>query len=289
MRRAFGSFVDGSGSCGRGCGNPDGCPVSGERAGSARIGISSTIGVPAAMMAIQGRKMPPVDFQSRPTVLVCQSDHDCAHSLVEYLGAKGFAVGFVSESDRAVDQIITQVPDVVLLDSRILPAGGYDVCREVRPYYNGPILFQGWEQDEAAQLLAFERGADEYIAMPASPMLLEAKINARLSRGKMSYHQVRIGQLLLDASRRVVVLAGQPVDLTTVQFDLLWYLAKRSGRVVSRQELYKALFREKYNGYERSVDVYISRIRNQLGDDPENPSYLKTVRGVGYLFVDADE
>jgi DNA-binding response OmpR family regulator len=241
------------------------------------------------MMAIQGGKMPSVDFQSRPAILLCQPDHDSVHSLAKYLGAKGFAADFISESDRAVDQIITQVPDVVLLDSRILPAGGYDVCREVRPYYNGPILFLGWEQDEAAQLLAFERGADEFIAMPASPAFLSARISAHLSRGRISYHQIRIGQLVVDASRRVVVLAGQPVDLTTVQFDLLWYLAKRSGRVVSRQELYKALFQEKYNGYERSVDVYISRIRNQLGDDPENPSYLKTVRGVGYLFVGVDE
>lgn len=233
--------------------------------------------------------MPSVDFQSRPTVLLCQPDHDSAHALVEYLEAKGFAAGFVSESDRAVDQIITRVPDVVLLDSRILPAGGYDVCREVRPYYTGFILFQGWEQDEAAQLLAFERGADDYIAMPASPALLSARIRAHLSRGRASHHQVRIGQLVVDASRREVVLADQPLDLTTLQFDLLWYLAKRSGRVVSRQELYEALFHEKYNGFERSVDLYISRIRNQLGDDPENPSYLKTVRGVGYLFVGADE
>lgn len=227
-------------------------------------------------------------IHKRPTVLLCQPDLESAHSLVEYLRAKGFSVGCITESDRAVDQIITRVPDVVLLDSRILPAGGYEVCREIRPYYGGPILFQGWNQDEAAQLLAFERGADEYILMPASPPLLVARISAHLDRGRMSYHRVRIGQLVVDASRREVLLAGQPVDLTTIQFDLLWYLVKRSGRVVPRQELYEALFHEKYNGFERSVDVYISRIRNQLRDDPENPSYLKTVRGVGYLFIGAD-
>jgi DNA-binding response OmpR family regulator len=233
--------------------------------------------------------MSSVDFQIRPTVLLCQPDHDFAHSLVEYLGAKGYAAGLVSESNQSIDQIIIQMPDVVLLDSRILPSGGYDVCREVRPYYTGSILFQGWEQGEAVQLLALERGADEYITMPASPTLLEAKINARLRRDRMSYHQVRIGQLMVDASRREVVLANQHVDLTKVQFDLLWYLAKRSGRVVSRQELYEALFHEKYNRFDRSVDVYISRIRSQLGDDPENPNYLKTVRGVGYLFVGTEE
>jgi DNA-binding response OmpR family regulator len=241
------------------------------------------------MTVIQGKKIPLVDVQCRPTALLCQSEQGTMHSLVEYLGVKGFAADVVSQSDRVVDQTISRAPDVVLLDSRILPSGGYDVCREIRPRYNGPILFLGWEQGEAAQLLALERGADEYITMPVSPKLLAAIINAHLSRGRTSYHQVRAGQLMVDASRREVVLDGQPIDLTTVQFDLLWYLAKHSGRVVSRKELYEALFHENYNGFDRSVDVYISRIRNQLRDDPERPGYLKTVRGVGYLFVGADK
>jgi DNA-binding response OmpR family regulator len=82
--------------------------------------------------------------------------------------------------------------------------------------------------------------------------------------------------------------AGKPIDLTTMQFELLWYLVKRSGRVVSRDERYEALYNEKYNGFDRRVDVYISRIRQQLKDDVDNPSFLKTIRGVGYLFVGHD-
>jgi DNA-binding response OmpR family regulator len=97
-----------------------------------------------------------------------------------------------------------------------------------------------------------------------------------------------VGQLMVDASLRTVSLAGKPIDLTTMQFELLWHLAKRSGRVVSRDELYDALYNEKYNGFDRSVDVYISRIRQQLMDDVDNPSFLKTIRGVGYLFVGHD-
>ena len=240
-------------------------------------------------MAVKGERDAMVAFQLRPTVLICQPNHEFAHApLANYLRAKGFSVGCISDSEQAVDQIITWVPDVVLLDSRLLPADGYEVCSQVRPHYNGPILFQGRERDEASQLLAFEQGADEYIFLPASPRLIAVRICAHLNRGNMSYHQVRIGQLVVDASRREVFLADQPIDLTTVQFDLLWYLVKRSGRVVSRQELYEALFHQKYNGFDRSVDVYVSRIRNQLRDDPENPSYLKTVRGVGYLFVGVD-
>lgn len=111
-------------------------------------------------MAMKGGQMATVALQNSPTVLLCQPCDEFAHSIFEYLRARGLAVGRISESQRAVDQIITRAPDAVLLDSRIPPAGGYDVCKEIRPSYSGTILFMGWARDEAAQLLAYERGAD---------------------------------------------------------------------------------------------------------------------------------
>jgi DNA-binding winged helix-turn-helix (wHTH) protein len=114
------------------------------------------------------------------------------------------------------------------------------------------------------------------------------KRSRKVAGNNGSGRQIRVGQLMVDASLRTVSLAGKPIDLTTMQFELLWHLAKRSGRVVSRDELYDALYNEKYNGFDRSVDVYISRIRQQLMDDVDNPSFLKTIRGVGYLFVGHD-
>jgi hypothetical protein len=128
------------------------------------------------------------------------------------------------------------------------------------------FLFLGSDHNEVAQLLAFERGADDYILTPISPALLAARIGAHLKRsqraGGNADNQIRVGDLVVDAACREVFLAGQPIDLTTIQFELLWYLARRSGRVVSREELFEALYQVKYNGYDRSVDVYISRIRN---------------------------
>lgn len=231
-----------------------------------------------------------VAIKKNPIIFLCEAGCSSADALVEFLTDKDFDVQCIPESGLAVDQIIIRVPDIVILDVHLPPAGGYEVCKEVRLYYGGPILFQGREQDEGAQLLAYERGADDYIVTPVSPALMAAKISVHLRRSRGPDHRangrrIRAGKLIVDASRREVSLAGEPVDLTTIQFDLLWYLARRSGRVVSREELYEALFKQKYNGFDRSVDVYISRIRNQLGDDPENPSFLKTVRGVGYLFV----
>lgn len=225
------------------------------------------------------------------TIFICDADMDAEHPLTAYLAAKGFVVRCFQESGDVVDRIITSAPDAVLLGTHLPSAGVYDVCAAVRPYYNGLILFTGGGGDEAAQLLAFERGADDYILLPASPPLITARICAHLKRrngtsGQPGARRIQAGELVVDATRREVLLADRPVDLTSIQFDLLWYLAKRAGRVVSREEIYEAMYHEKYNGFDRSVDVYISRIRQQLGDDADNPTYLKTVRGVGYLFTD---
>lgn len=228
--------------------------------------------------------------KKHPVVFICAPVQNEAPDLVEYLKNKHFSVRCIHDSSSAIDGIITHVPDIVLLDAYLPVAGGYEVCSAVRPYYSGHIIVQGHDVDEAAQMLAFERGADDYVALPVSPALLTARINARLRRsngfaGQTSALQIRTGNLVLDAARREIILSGEPIGLTTIQFELFWYLAKRSGRVVSREEIYEALYNEKYNGFDRSVDVHISRIRHQLGDTADNPVYLKTIRGVGYLFV----
>jgi DNA-binding response OmpR family regulator len=232
-------------------------------------------------------------LKKQTTVFLCEANLGAIPALADYLSAKDFVVHCLKDSSKAIDEIITRAPDVVLLDTDLPMAGGYDVCGMVRPYYNGHILFTGKDGDDASQLLAFERGADDYVQMPVSPALLAARISAHLKRSRSSAgngnsRQIRIGELVVDASLRKVSLSGKSIDLTTMQFELLWYLAKRSGRVVSRNELYEALYNEKYNGFDRSVDVYISRIRQQLKDNADNPSFVKTIRGVGYLFVGHD-
>ena len=231
-----------------------------------------------------------VNPDKRPSIFICEPENGPTHSLVPYLGARNYTVHCIADSDQAVEEILARTPDLVLLDVDLPLAGGFEVCSMVRPKYNGPILFQGHAPEEAAQLLAFERGADDFIDTPISPALLTARIRAHLKRshGLANGRQVRVGDLVVDAALRAVSLGGEPIDLTTMQFELLWYLAKRSGRVVSREELYEALYNEKYNGFDRSVDVYVSRIRHQLHDDADNPFFLKTVRGVGYLFVGHD-
>lgn len=226
----------------------------------------------------------------RPTIFLCDPGLDEAHRMIDDLAARDFDIRLITQCSEAEEAIVTGIPDAVVLDVGLPVIGGYEVCRKVRPYYNGLIIIKGEEGEETAQLLAFERGADDYVVLPASPALFAARIKAHLRRqhGALNHTealQIRSGDMLVDATRREVRLGSEPVELTALQFELLWYLAKRSGRVIPREELYGALYHSDYNGFDRSVDVHISRIRHQLGDCPDNPTYVKTVRGVGYLFV----
>ncbi len=228
-------------------------------------------------------------LKKRQTIFLCDAHQGTASTLIDCLNAKGFVVYVIANISEAADQIITAAPDVLLIGVHPPEMDVFEVCSTIRPLYNGLILFLGQNGDEAAQLLAFERGADDYIIRPASASLLAARIRAHLNRlnGSLgqTIRQIRVGDLTVDATRREVFLANRPIELTSIQFELLWYLLERRGRVVSREELYEAMYQSKYNGFDRSVDVYVSRIRQQLGDNADNPTYLKTVRGVGYLFV----
>ncbi len=234
--------------------------------------------------------MDPVQiFKKSPTIFICKSNSDAADYLGDHLSMKGFIVSLIHLCSEAVEQILKWKPDIVLLDANLPYSGGYEVCRLVRQNYGGLIIVQGWTQDEAVQLQAFDKGADDYVAASESTILLTAKIMAHLRRDraitKKPHRQLRIGEMFLDAGRSEVFLADQPVKLTTTQFELLWYLAQRSGEVISREELHKSLYKEKYNGHDRSIDVCISRLRRRLRDNAENPIYLKTIHGRGYLLM----
>jgi two-component system response regulator RstA len=168
---------------------------------------------------------------------------------------------------------------------------GFQVCRHLRPGYQGPILILTARDDDLDQILGLELGADDYVTKPVKPRVLLARVRALLRRAQAPAPaqggptHVGLGSLEVDASRREVTLDGRQVAITTVEFDLLWFLASRAGQVVSRQDLYQAIFHYDYDGLDRSIDVYVSRLRQKLGDDPTAPQFIKTVRGAGYLMA----
>ena len=222
------------------------------------------------------------------TVLLVEDDRELAELTRDFLQSEGFEVWHEAEGKAARDRILASPPDLVILDIMLPGMNGYTVCRNVRPAYDGPILFLTARDEELDEILGLEMGGDDYMTKPVRPQLLLARVRALLRRAvspqkSMLSNRVRVDDLLVDANRREVRVGAYVVDVTTYEFDLLYYLAHRSGEVVSRQDIYQALFNYDYDGLDRSVDVYISRLRQKFGGDNPTSVSIKTVRGVGYL------
>ena len=229
-------------------------------------------------------------MESKNTIILVEDDVELAELTKERLEREGYRVLHEENGEVARDLILSQKPDLVLLDLMLPGMDGFEVCRQVRPQYSGPILILTARDDDLDEILGLELGADDFVTKPVKPRLLLARIRALLRRDQRKGSsdkpgKVSVGELTVDGTRREVDISGRQVELTTIEFDLLSYLTSRTGEVVSRQDIYQTLFQYDYDGLDRSVDVYISRLRQKLGDNPGASHYIKTVRGVGYLMA----
>ncbi len=225
-------------------------------------------------------------------ILIVEDDQRLAELTREYLlGQGGFEVGIETDGARAVERIVAEQPDLVVLDVMLPGEDGMAICRRARERYDGPILMLTARSDELDQVLGLETGADDYVCKPVRPRLLLARIRALLRRREGTEPPVgatkrlSFGPLLIDNALREAWLRERPIELTAAEFDLLWLLTANAGRILSREEIFAELRGIEYDGQDRSIDVRISRIRPKIGDDPEHPRLIKTVRGKGYLFV----
>lgn len=231
-------------------------------------------------------------------ILIVEDDERLAGLTQEYLESNGMDVSVEGDGSRAVDRIKDEQPDLVILDLMLPGEDGLSICRLVRPYYKGPIIMLTARDDDLDQVLGLEMGADDYLAKPARPRVLLARIRALLRRVKEGpdaqaaasaapgeQNRVVFANLVVDNGMREAWLDEEPIDLTSAEFDLLWLLSSNAGRVLSREEIFTALRGIEYDGQDRSIDVRISRIRPKIGDDPLQPKRIKTVRSKGYLFV----
>ena len=230
---------------------------------------------------------------SNSKVLVVEDDSKLARLVQEYLEKEGLTVSIESRGDQAVERILHESPDCVILDIMLPGLDGLEVCKRLRPEYTGPILMLTARRDEVDEVVGLELGADDYLAKPVRPRVLLARIRALLRRASENADQatrnggsaIVVGDLVINPANRTVTLGRGHVDLTTSEFDLLRYLAERAGRVVMRQELFEHLKGIPYDGMDRSIDLTVTRLRKKLGDDAKPPRLIKSVRGSGYLMA----
>ena len=235
------------------------------------------------------------ELNKQSTILLVEDDEELAQWTQEYLSNKGFDVTVTPSGGEAIKRISQEPPDLVLLDGMLPDIDGLDVCRQVRPHYHGPIIMLTARDEEIDEVLGLEVGADDYITKPVRARALLARIRGHLRRNQAtlasndeqvkSASKIHLNQLVIDKQNLTVELRGESVSITSAEFDVLWLLAEKAGEVVSRQELVNKLRGFDYDGFDRSIDLRISRIRKKLGDDPNEPYLIKTIWGKGYLFA----
>lgn len=223
------------------------------------------------------------------SVVYVEDDEKLARLTARYLESHGVVVTLARDGSEGVSAVLRERPDVVLLDLMLPGMDGFEVCRQLRSRIDTPILMVTARGEEADRVMGLEGGADDYIAKPFSSRELLARIRAhsRRARGHAGPEDglLSVGPLTIESSTRRATLNGEDLALTTYEFDLLKVLAERAGRVLTREQLVDRVRGSADEAFDRSIDVHISHLRRKLGDDPRNPSVIKTIRGVGYVLA----
>jgi two-component system response regulator RstA len=229
-----------------------------------------------------------LDKNDKPALLLVEDDIRLARLVQEYMEQHAFTVKVERRGDTAVQRIIDDQPDLVILDLMLPGLDGMDVCRQVRSQYRNPILMLTARDEDIDQVLGLELGADDYVIKPVKPRVLLARIQNLLKRFNPEPEtrtSFTIGELHISSKTREATLGGKPLSLSSQEFELLYLLASNAGTILSRDDILSTLSGIEYDGLDRSVDIRIARLRKLLMDDPANPRFIKTVRSVGYLFL----
>ncbi len=221
-------------------------------------------------------------------ILVVEDDVRIADLIAKNLEAAGFECHQARDGDRALAEAARLRPALIVLDLGLAGLDGLEVTRRMRKESDVPILMLTARSGESDKLLGLEVGADDYVTKPFSPAEVVARVRALLRRssGMLTERILEIGDLRVDPSRRTVERRGEPIALTTLEFDLLYFLASRPGRVFSREALMEQVWGSDRVVDDRSIDSLVSRLRRKLEKDPSRPSYLQTVWGAGYRLAE---
>lgn len=239
----------------------------------------------------------------KKTILIVDDEKNIVNLLVHNLTREGYATLEAYDGISAVEIAMDKKPDLILLDRMLPKQDGIAACVQIKHFMNVPIIMLTAKSEETDKIVGLELGADDYITKPFSIRELIARVKANLRKNefnlynnmedasknievKLGEDRIIIGQLELDLERFTVKIRGQNVELTIKEFEVLKYLAKQPGQVVTRELLLEKVWGYEYYGDIRTVDVTVRRIREKIELDTTNPKILITKRGVGYYISD---
>ncbi|MED0715264.1 response regulator YycF [Aeribacillus composti] len=230
-------------------------------------------------------------------ILVVDDEKPIADILEFNLKKEGFDVYCAYDGTSAIEMVEEIKPDLILLDIMLPSKDGMEVCREVRKKYEMPIIMLTAKDSEIDKVLGLELGADDYVTKPFSTRELLARVKANLRRQQTNaareaaYEQseIQIGSLVIHPDAYVVSKRGETIELTHREFELLHYLAKHIGQVMTREHLLQTVWGYDYFGDVRTVDVTVRRLREKIEDNPSHPIWIVTRRGVGYYLRNPEQ
>lgn len=230
-------------------------------------------------------------------ILVVEDEKPIADILQFNLEKEGYKVIVAYDGEEALEKVEKEVPDLVLLDVMLPKKDGMEVCREIRKKYHMPIIILTAKDSEIDKVLGLELGADDYVTKPFSTRELIARVKANLRRHQKEEEMqteketanIEIGDLVINPQAYEVTKHGETLDLTHREFELLHYLARHSGQVMTREHLLQTVWGYDYFGDLRTVDVTIRRLREKVEDNPSHPTWIITRRGVGYYLRNPDQ
>ncbi len=224
------------------------------------------------------------------TLLIVEDEPSIREALCVSLGNEGYHCISASDGPTGLKLALEKKPDLLVLDLMLPGMDGLSICRRVRQESNIPILMLTARDGENDQVLGFELGADDYVTKPFSLAVLKSRVRSLLRRAnpdsKEAPSVLTIGDLTIDEARHTVTLKGAPLELTSTEFSLLLYLARSPGRAYSREQLLEEVWGYCFEGYRRTVDSHITRLRRKIEEDPSDPQFVLTVYKVGYKFRD---
>lgn len=220
-------------------------------------------------------------------VLVIDDDERLNALLTRYMDRFGFAVHSATDPRSGLRLLKNDPPDILILDVMLPEMDGFAVCRKVRENSRVPVIMLTARGEVMDRIVGLELGADDYLAKPFEPRELVARVQAVLRRGLAAddRERLRFGNLDVDWSTRCAHLGDRDLGLTTAEFELLALLVRNPGRVLSRERILDGTRGIDWEAYDRSIDILISRLRQKLGDDAKRPTFIRTVRGTGYVFI----
>ncbi len=232
----------------------------------------------------------------RCRVLVIDDDRELCGLIKDYLEPLGYEVSAAYNGLDGFERAVDEHLDAVILDVMLPGMDGFEVLRRIRGRSQVPVLMLTARGEEADRIIGLEFGADDYLPKTFSTRELLARLRAVLRRAQRVPNssagqiepEIVVGPLRIDPGARRAVLGDVPLDLTTLEFDLLACLARSRGRVKTREQLVDAVADRNWDVYDRSIDVHVWSLRKKLGDDPKNPRFIRTIRAVGYLLINPD-